>query len=164
MEGCFSESSVDHTVAWCLIRNGTFLKCSKGCGTWDGYLKSLMMPEVKSLLSCNSFESWAKSHWAEWFTRVCRGSFQLYWEMHQWHEKLNASWAHTDPWCSHLGHLEEILRFWSESCQFSTNPGRWRSIFLFALSFPRLLDLWHVLLCKQRRWITTQNGLMSTAR
>lgn len=59
MEGCFSESSVDHTVAWCLIRNGTFLKCSKGCGTWDGYLKSLVMPEVKSLLSCNSFESWA---------------------------------------------------------------------------------------------------------
>lgn len=88
MEGCVSGSRVGHTVAWCLIRNGTFLRCSRGWGTWDGSLKSLLMPEVKSLLSCNSFESWAKPHWAGWLTRVCRGSFQLYWEMHQWHEKF----------------------------------------------------------------------------
>lgn len=97
MEGCVSGSSVGHTVAWCLIRNDTFLRCSRGWGTWDGYLKSLLMPEVKSLLSCKSFEYWAKSHWAEWFTRICRGSFQLYWEMHQWHEKFKCVFSTHKP-------------------------------------------------------------------
>jgi len=78
--------------------------------------------------------------------------------------RRNAPLSPTNPSCSNLEPLQSSWGLWSESCRSVTGPGEWRSLFLFALSLLRLSDLWRALLCKRRRWITTRNGSMSTAR
>lgn len=112
-----------------------------GMGDVGWILKSLLMPEVKSLCHAIALSPGLSHIEQSDLPGSARDHFSRIGKCTSGMRSSNASLAHTNPRCSHLGHLQEILRFLSESCQSTANPGRWRSIFLFALSFPRLLDL-----------------------